>query len=233
MKRILFIMLAFGTVLTGCSSDSEDATKTEVSTSSETSTGDVGSSLTYKEFTITLNDAYYADFPHDEIELNFDKYLAADFSILNSSDEPAVAKTLNNFTVVDDNENLSRVMIDENKKKFSSSLMAGDVFDITLVFPIKSAEEYTINYSYGVTSSNEDVLSWTFNAPKTRAREVEETIEHRNVEDVVKTFLFGDGSKQIEFDADPKSDESEVSSEDSEASSEVANESNSEVSSDE
>lgn len=205
MKRIMFLIIAFSVVLTGCGSDSEI---TETSTS-----GSVGSALTYNEFTISLDDAYYANFPHDGIDLNFDRYLAADFTITNSSDEAAVAKTLTNFTVLDDSDNLSRVMIDENRKKFSSNLMPNDSFEITLVFPVMESEQYTINYSYGATENQEDVLSWTFDLETTKHKEVDNSVEHRDVVDVVKTFLFGDGSNEIEFEYKPASEKSEATSE--------------------
>lgn len=215
MKKIMFLIIAFSVGLAGCASDTD---VTETST-----TGTLGSELTYNEFAISLDDAYYSNFPHDGIEINFDRYLAADFTITNTSNDTAVAKTLTNFTVVDDSDNLSRVMIDENKKKFSSNLMSGDSFEITLVFPVMVSDEYTINYSYGASDAKEDVLSWTFSLDSTKHEEVDKSVEHRDIGDVVKTFLIGDGSNQIAFEYKPASEEkSDVKSdEESEVASEV------------
>lgn len=223
MKKILFLIISFSLVLSGCGSKVE-----EVTAGTE---GAIGTALEYEEFTIKLDDAYYTNFPHDGIDLNFDRYLAADFTITNSGDAPTVAKTLTNFTVTDNNNNLSRVMIDENRKKFSSNLNSGDSFDITLVFPVNDANEYTINYSYGVTASQEDVLSWTVDLGNKKQEEVENTVEHRDVGETVKTFLFGDGSNQIAFEYKPASEKSETGSETgSEKASETSSEEASEVS---
>ncbi len=207
MKKVLLLIISFSLVLAGCGSD--DSAEVSVS---ETA-GTVGTALSYEEFTISLDDAYYANFPHDGIDLNFDRYLAADVTIENSSNDAAVAKALMNFTIVDENDNLSRVMIDENKKKFSSNLMPGEEFEITVVFPVMNSDEYTLNYSYGATSNQEDVLSWTFSLENVKAKKVENTIEHRDVGDVVKTFLFGDGSKEIAFEGNPASESSEAKDE--------------------
>ncbi len=222
MKKVLLLIISFSLILVGCGQD--DTTDTSVS---ETA-GTVGTALSYEEFTISLDDAYYANFPHDGIDLNFDRYLAADLTIENSSNDAVVAKTLTNFTIVDDNDNLSRVMIDENKKKFSSNLMPGETFEITLVFPVMNSDEYTLYYSYGATTGQEDVLSWTFSLENVKAKKVENTIEHRDVVDVVKTFLFGDGSKEIAFEGKPASESSEA--DDETAASEKASEKSEEVS---
>lgn len=200
MKRILLVVFSLAFVLVGCGNNDDTQAK------SDDKTGAIGSELTYQEFSITLDDAYYAKFPHDGIEINFDKYLAADFTIENSSKDPVVAKTLTNFTVIDDNDNMSRVMIDENKKKFNASLMPGEKFEITLVFPVMESEAYTIYYSYGAKQKNENVLSWKVKIGGRKSQTVEETIEHREVEDVVDSFLLADGSNKIEFDANPKSE---------------------------
>lgn len=216
MKKLLLLLTSVSIILTGCGSSDEVV---ETATS-----GPIGTELTYEEFTISLDDAYYSNFPHDGIDLTFDRYLAADFTFTNSSDEAAVAKALMNFTVVDDEDNLSRVMIDENRKKFSSNLMPGDEFEITVVFPVMESDEYTIYYSYGAAANQEDVLSWTFSLNNTKAKEVDKTVEHRDVVDVVKTFLFGDGSNEIAFEYKPASDESEAKTSEakqSEAGSEV------------
>lgn len=222
MKKILFLIISFSLILAGCGNKVE-----EVTVGNE---GSIGTALEYEQFTIKLDDAYYANFPHDGIELNFDRYLAADFTITNSGDAPTVAKTLMNFTVTDSNDNLSRVMIDENRKKFSSNLNKGDSFDITLVFPVMNSDEYTINYSYGITKTQEDVLSWTFDLGSKKQQEVENTVEHRDVGKTVKTFLFGDGSNQIAFEYKPASEKSETGSE---TSSEKGSEATSETSSEE
>ncbi len=202
MKKVLLLIVSFSLLLVGCGGEQEPI---------ETDTaGGIGSALSYEEFTISLDDAYYSNFPHDGIEITFDKYLAADFTITNSSNDPVVARALTNFTVVDENDNLSRVMLDENRKKFSANLMPGDSFEITLVFPVMDSSEYTIYYSYGATTNKEDVLSWTFNLDGIKYQEVEKTVEHREVEDVVDTFLIGDGSKEIEFEYKPATEKSEV-----------------------
>lgn len=214
MKKVLFLVISFSLILAGCSDTPEP-----VENGTE---GSIGTELSYGDFNISLDDAYYANFPHDGIELNFDRYLAADFTITNISDEAVVAKALTSFTVVDDSDNLSRVMIDENLKKFSSNLMPGDSFEITVVFPVMNSDQYTIYYSAGATTAQENVLSWTFSLENTKAKDVELTVEHREVADVVKTFLLQDGSSRIEFEYKPASDDSEASSEvSSEATSEV------------
>lgn len=216
MKKILLLIISFSVVLAGCGNDQE-ITETETS-------GTIGSALTYNEFTISLDDAYYSNFPHDGIEINFERYLAADLTITNSSNDAVVAKTLTNFTVIDNEDNVSRVMLDENRKKFSSNLMPGESFEITLVFPVNESSEYTLSYSYGPTVSQEDVLTWTFDLQNKKYQSVDKTVEHRKVDDVVKTFLFGDGSNEIEFEYKPASKDqaaSEVSSEASEVQSEV------------
>lgn len=207
MKKILALIISLSVVLVGCGTETEP---TETAT-----TGTIGSALTYNEFTISLDDAYYANYPHDGIELNFDRYLAADFTITNSSDKSTIAKTLTRFTVVDQNKNLSRVMIDENRKKFSSNLMPGDSFKITLVFPVNLSDKYTIYYSNGATTNQENVLSWTFDVKDGYDKDVDKTVQHRDVTDVLKTFLLGDGSKEIGFEYKPASEEktSEASSE--------------------
>lgn len=216
MKKILLLIISFTAILAGCSDNSsEDVVEADMA-------GEIGSALSYNEFTISLDDAYYANFPHDGIEINFDRYLAADFTITNSSNEAVVAKTLTNFTVVDDKDNLSRVMIDENRKKFSSNLMPGDSFEITLVFPVMVSDEYTINYSYGITEGKEDVLSWTFPIDRKKHEEVDKSVEHRNVDDVVKSFLFGDGSNQIEFEYKPAKEKTSDETTSEETTSEVS-----------
>lgn len=220
MKKILLLIISFSVVLVGCGNDQE-ITETDTS-------GTIGSALTYNEFTISLDDAYYSNFAHDGIEINFDRYLAADFTITNSGSDATVAKALTNFTVVDKEDNLSRVMIDENRKKFSSNLMPGESFEITVVFPVQESDEYTIYYSYGATTAQENVLSWTFDLENKKYQEVEKTVEHRDVVDVVKTFLFGDGSNEIAFEYKPASDKDETSSVKSEAK-EKTSESQSEV----
>lgn len=215
MKKILALIISLSVVLVGCGTETEI---TETAT-----TGTIGSALTYNEFTISLDDAYYANYPHDGIKLNFDRYLAADFTITNSSDESTIAKTLTHFTVVDQKGNLSRVMIDENRKKFSSNLMPGDSFKITLVFPVNLSDEYTINYSYGATTNKENVLSWTFNVKTGSNKKVDKTVQHRDVKDVLKTFLIGDGSNEIDFEYKPAEKKA------SEKTSEVKSEKTSEV----
>ncbi len=199
MKKLIVFMFIFVVTLTGCSNDEQ--------ASDGATSGQVGSTLEYKEFAITLDDVYYANYPHDGIELNFDNYLAADFSIENISNDSVVAKTLTNFTVTDGEDNLSRVMIDENRKVFNANLMPGDVFEITLVFPVMKSDSYTIEYSYGANASQENVLSWDATLESTKQRKVEETIEHRDPVEVVKDFLLGDGSKKIAFDGMPKTEE--------------------------
>lgn len=214
MKKVL-VIISFLVILAGCS---QEPVVTESATE-----GSIGSVLSYENFDISLEDAYYSNFPHDGIEIEFDRYLAADFKITNTSNDSVVAKTLTNFTVVDENDNLSRVMIDENRKKFSSNLFPGDSFEITLVFPVMKASEYTIYYSAGASVDKENVLSWTFSLDNTKAKDVDKTVEHRDVGDVVKSFLIQDGSNKIEFEYKPASDDSEATSETtSEAKSEVS-----------
>ncbi len=221
MKKVLLLIVSFSLVLSGCGSQSDE----QVETSTE---GTIGSALTYEGLTISLDNAYYANFPHDGIEINFDRYLAADLTITNDGSDATVAKTLTNFTVVDENENLSRVMIDENKKKFSSNLMPGDSFEITLVFPVMDSTEFTMYYSAGASTAQENVLSWTFEVNDGRLHDVPLQAKHRDVGETVKTFLFGDGSNQIAWEYQKASETSEKTSEASEAGSE-ASEAGSEV----
>lgn len=220
MKKILLLIMSFSIILVGCGKTTEPV--------NENTSGSIGDELTYEEFDIKLDDAYYSNFPHDGIEIKFDRYLAADFIITNNSDETTVAKALTSFTVVDDNGKLSRVMVDENRKKFSANLMPGESFEITVVFPVMDSSSYTIYYSYGATTNKENVLSWTFDLDNKKYEEVEKTVEHRDVKDVVETFLLGDGSNETEFEYKPASNDEEEDSqsedeleETSEVSSEV------------
>lgn len=202
MKKLLMVLVSIVFIVSGCSDKHE-----EVPTS-----GTIGSTLSYEDFSIKLNDVYYGDFSQNGVDIAFDNYLATDLVVENISDDQQMFKALRSFTVTDDDQNVSKVMIDENRKQYSKGLLAGDEFAITLVFPVNNSNLYELHYSPGKTVSKNNVLSWQFSAPNPQTKKVEPTIEHRNEEDVASEFLLNDGSKNIEFTGNETKEQNEQDS---------------------
>lgn len=171
--------------------------------------GNIGSTLNYGNLDITLEDVYYAQFDQEDVELSFDYYLATDLSVENVGNDQEMFNALKTFTVTDDKDSESSVMIDENRKKFSKGLMSGDTFKITLVFPVNSSYLYELHYSPGKSIKKEDVINWQFSAPSKELKPVEQTIDHRDEAEVASEFFLHDGSNNIEFNGDDKEESDE------------------------
>lgn len=180
LRKILSLCLVSLLVLSGCGSVDKE--------NKDLAVGD-----TYKgeTFDVTLNDYYYAKYTvTSDIDLTFDKYLAVDITMKNTSDESATASTLFNFEVKDKKER-RHVLIDENDKKFSHDVEPGASWDITLVFPVDTTDEYTLYYSEGLKQSKEDKAFWTFDGRNLATEKVKPTRYHNKIGKDTKEVKVG------------------------------------------
>lgn len=166
MKKIIGLLLISILMLAGCSTKSVQA--------------EVNVPYNYNDkVECTLTDYYYGDYRVDEeMDLNFDKYLAVDLSFTNTTNQTLSITTLNNFSLADNSSTRRHVLIDENKKDFKDDLPAGETWNITLVFPVNESDSYTLYYSKSAKEKNEDIVSWELSANNLATKDVDLTTEH-------------------------------------------------------
>ncbi len=165
--KYLALVTMFIFILSGCKNDDQA----------------LGLHDTYKgdKFEITVNDLYEGDFaiPKDQ-KMAFDKYVVADVHFKNITDEAQTAQTMLHFEMEDDVKRHD-VTIDENDKKFSQVLEAGETWDISLVFAVDDQDTYDLYYSDGYKEKNEDVAHWYFDASDLEKQKVDTTVEHNKL----------------------------------------------------
>lgn len=163
---VVFVMFIF--VLSGCKAKDEEALKLH-----ETYEGD--------KFAITVNDLYEGDFtvPKDQ-KMSFDKYVVADVHFRNISDEAQTAQTMLHFEMEDDVKRHD-ITIDENDKKYSHVLEAGETWDISLVFAVDDQDAYDLYYSEGFKEDKEDAAHWHLDASNLEKKKVDTTVKHNKL----------------------------------------------------
>lgn len=169
MKNIKKIipLLVMGIALTGCGKTIEML--------------EVGQTYTGDKLEVTIIDSFIADYvvPED-LELDFDKYLAVDVEFKNITEEIQHAQTLLKFELKD-KTGRKDIVIDENDKKFAHEIAPGETWKITLTFAVDNSKNYRLYYSEGFKADSEDVSYWNIKDDGLETREVKQTLEHNKL----------------------------------------------------
>ncbi|MFV0288274.1 MAG: DUF4352 domain-containing protein [Mycoplasmatales bacterium] len=135
--------------------------------------------LAADDFEITVDDAYNAEFTKIPIlDYAFDKYLAIDLTIKNISDHEQKFIAIKKFFLDDGTNNARHFLIDENQKKYWTTLDADETFDITLVFPVDNATEYTLFYNKSLKAKDDKQVGFTIDGTDLKTKKVEQVAEH-------------------------------------------------------
>ncbi len=138
----------------------------------------IGETYSGETFAVTIKDSYEADILVPEgLKLDFDKYVAVDVEFENLTDKEALAQTMLNFELEDNNVKHD-ITIDENDKKFAQKIEPHETWDITLVFAVDNANSYQLYYSEGFKTEKEDKAIWEIDGNDLEKKKVKKTLEH-------------------------------------------------------
>lgn len=107
----------------------------------------VGETLKTDKFDIIAKDAYYADYKFNEdLDFDFDKYLAIDLNIKNNTKKEEKFSALNQTKIMDKEEKFKLLLVDENHKKLGKNLKPNESWDVTIVYPVMESDTYYFYY---------------------------------------------------------------------------------------
>lgn len=139
-------------------------------------------SLTADNFEISINDTYYAEFTKiPTLDYSFDKYLAIDLSIKNIAKNEQKFIAIKKFFLDDGTNNARHFLIDENHKKYWKTLDSEETFDITLVFAVDNATEYTLFYNKTLKNQDDKQIGFTIDGTNLDTKKVDFTTEHNEI----------------------------------------------------